>query len=132
MKRQPKRKMAPACHSPPRRICFNAITLIEIRKPGRIWAELFANRSCSGRLDGTSMSLETILEACSSPPALLLWQSPRRKLQQLHSAPSMKSCNPQQLNTMHWVGGILNNIRPLTEAKVKTQKPRKNEAKYLL
>lgn len=77
MKRRLKRKMAPACHSLPRRICFKAIPQIEagIRKPGRIWKELFANRSCSGRRDGTRMSLETIEETSSSPSALLLRQS---------------------------------------------------------
>lgn len=73
MKRQLKRKMASACHSLPRRICFNAIAQIEIRKPGRKWEELFANGSCSRRPDGTSVSLETILETGSSPSVLFLW-----------------------------------------------------------
>lgn len=95
MKRQLKRKMAPACYSLPRRICFNAIAQTEIRKPGRKREELFANRSCSGRPDGTSMSLETILETGSSPPVLFLW---------------------------HLGRGILSNSRPATEAKAKIQK----------
>lgn len=94
MKRQVKRKMAPACHSLPRRICFNAIAQIEIRKPGRKWEELFANGSCSRRPDRTSVSLETILETGSSPPVLFPW---------------------------HLGRGILSNSRPATEAKVKTQ-----------
>lgn len=91
MKRRLKRKMAPACQSPPSRVCFNAIPQLETatRKPGRTWKELFANKSCLGRQDDTSVSSGTVLET-SSPAALV---GGGHKTNAHHFSPSMKSCS---------------------------------------
>lgn len=136
MKRQPKRKMVPACHSPPRRICFNApasaLTQIEVKKTRQnleriICKKILFTKTCWDQHEFGNHSGNPWFTTSPAPLA-----EPTKKIAATSLWPHHENLQTSAVKHNASGRGILSNIRPATEAEVKTQKPRKKEAKHLV